>query len=119
MGVGHVNELGDDLGDIGNRWHSVRVERAGEDRARRRVDDPFLGERVPDPLDDSALDLALRSEPVDHATDIVDGDDLVDANLSRLDVHRHFRDLDAERQHLHAGGIRAPCSLTQDLSALQ
>src|SRR3954453_21812343 len=99
-----VDQLRHDLGHVGDRGHLVGVERAGEDRARRRVDDPLLGQRVADALDDAALDLARCAELVDHATDVVDRDDLVGAHLAGLDIDGDFRDLHAERQYLHARG---------------
>src|SRR5439155_7256457 len=100
-------------------WNPLRVERLGEDRAARRVDDALLGERVADALDDPALDLTLRAEAVDHATDVVDRDDLVHPDLTRLDVDRHLCDLDAERQDLHPGWIRPARTFAQDLPALE
>jgi hypothetical protein len=113
--VGDVDELGDDLRHVGDRRQLVGVERAREDRRRSRVDDPLLRERVADALDDPALDLARRAERVDHAADVVDRDDLVDAHLAGLDVDGDLRDLDAEREHLHAGRVRAARALAEDL----
>src|SRR6185436_6322185 len=72
-----------------------------------------------DPLDDPALDLALRAECVDNSADVVDCDDLVDANLAGLDVDCDFRDLNTESQHLHPRGVRPACALAEDLPAFE
>jgi hypothetical protein len=45
----------------------------------------------------------------------VDGGDAVDPDLARLDVDRDLRDLHAEGEHLHAGGVRPPAALAEDL----
>ena len=80
---------------------------------------PFFGERVPDALDDPALDLARRAERVDHAADVVDRRDPLDRHLAGLDVDGDLRDLDTEREHLHARGVRAASALAEDLRVLQ
>src|SRR6478609_4586815 len=72
-----------------------------------------------DPLDDPALDLALRAQCVDHSSDVVNCDDLVDANLAGFDVDRDLRHLNTERQHLHARGVRPARALAEYLAALQ
>ena len=87
--------------------------------AGARVVQPLLGERVADALDDPALDLARRAERVDHAADVVDRRDPVDPDLAGLDVDGDLRDLDAERQHLHAGRVRAARALAEDLRVLE
>ena len=113
--VGLVDELADDLGHVGDRRHPVRVERLREDAARLRVEQALLRERVADALDDPALDLARGAERVDHAADVVDGGDPLDAHLAGLDVDGHLGDLDAEREHLHSGRVRAARALAEDL----
>ena len=119
MRIGHVNEVGDDLRDVGDRGHLVRVQRPREDRSGHRIDNALLGERVADALDDPALHLARRAELVDHAADIVNRDDLVDANLARLDVDGDLRHLDTERQHLHAGRVWPARAFAEDLAVLE
>src|SRR5262249_27501566 len=42
--VGNVEELGDDLRDVGDRRQLVRVERRVERHAARRIEEPVLGE---------------------------------------------------------------------------
>ena len=110
MLVGDVDEVGDDLRHVGDRRQLVGVERLREDGARSRVEQPLLRERVPEPLDDPALDLARRAERVDHAADVVDRGDRARRDLAGLDVDGDLGDLDAEREHPHAGrfGPRAP-----------
>ena len=51
-----------------------------------------LRERLPDPHDDAAVDLPVRSDPVDDRARVVRGGDLEDAHDARLAV-----DLDANR----------------------
>src|SRR6266516_7236493 len=119
MFVRYVDELGNDLRDVREGRNPVRVERAGENRARRRIDEALLRQRVPDALDDPALDLALGAERIDDAADVVDCDDLVDAHLSGLDVDGDLCNLDAERQDLHAGRVRPARSLPENLTALE
>ena len=58
-------------------------------------------------------------ERIDHAPDVVHRCDAVDPDLAGLDVDRHVGHLDAERQHLHAGGVRAAAALAEDLRALE
>src|SRR5258706_14405052 len=72
-----------------------------------------------DALDDPALDPTRRAERVDDASDVVDGSDPVDPDLAGFDVDGDLRDLDAEREHLHAGGIRASRSLAKDLCVFE
>ena len=60
-----------------------------------------------------------RAERVDHAADVVDRRDPLDADLARLDVDGDLRDLDAERQHLHPGRVRAAGALAEDLRVLE
>ena len=43
------------------------------------------------------------------------GGDPVDADLARLDVDGHLGDLDAEREHPHAGRVRAARAVAEDL----
>src|SRR5215211_2454652 len=70
-------------------------------------------------LDDSAFDLARRVQRVDHAPDVVDRDDLVDADLARLDVDGHFGELHSEREDAHARRVRSAGALAEDLAVLE
>ena len=115
MLVGHVHELADDLGHVGDRRQPVGVERLRQHRAARRVEQPLLAERVPERLHDPALDLAASPERVHDPADVVDRGDPLDAHLAGLDVHRHLGDLDAEREHSHSRRVRAPRAPAEDL----
>ena len=110
-----VDELAHDLGDVRDRRHPVRVERLRQHAPGLRVEQAHLGERVPDALDDPALDLAPRAERVDDAADVVHGRDALDAHLAGLDVDGDLGDVDAEREHAHAGRVRAARALAEDL----
>src|SRR4051812_17687723 len=117
--VGPVDELADDLRHVGDRRHAVRVERRRQHPARLRVEQPLLGERVADALDDPALDLTARAERVDDPPDVVRRRDALDTHLARLDVHGHLDHLDAEGEDAHAGRVRAPAALAEDLRVLE
>ena len=80
---------------------------------------PLLRERVPDRLHDPALDLAARAERVDDPAHVVDRGDPLDAHLARLDVDGHLCDLDAEREHAHAGRVRPARAGAEDLRVLE
>src|SRR5918999_2417223 len=88
-----VEEVDDDLRDVRDRRHAVRVQSLRQNLAARGVEQPLLGERVPETLDDSALDLAGGAERVDHPADIVDGRDSLHPHLALsafaggVDVH--------------------------------
>ena len=84
-----------------------------------RVEQPLLRQRVPDRLDDPALDLAARVQRVDDPADVVDRGDALDAHLARLDVDRDLRDLDAEGEHAHAGRVRPASARAEDLRVLE
>ena len=88
-------------------------------RAGRRVVQPLLGEAVPDPLDDPALDLARGAERVDHAADVVDRRHALDRHLARLDVDGDLHHLHAEREHVHPGRVRAARPGAEDLAAAE
>ena len=70
--VGLVDELADDLGDVGDRGQLVGVEGLRQHVPVCGVEQPVLGERVAERLDDPALDLAARAERVDDPADVVD-----------------------------------------------
>src|SRR5712691_3227463 len=114
-----VDELAHDLGHVRDRRHPVGVEALREDAPRLEGHQPLLGERVADALDDPALDLALRTERIDDAADVVRGGDTLDAHLAGLDVDGDFDDLYAEREHAHAGRVRPPRSLAEDLRVFE
>ena len=111
MLVRDVEQLGDDLGHVRDRRQLVGVERLVERDPARRIEQAILRERVPDALDDSALDLARGAERVDDAADVVDRRDALDADLAGLDVDGDLGHLHAEGQHLHAGRVRARAPL--------
>src|SRR5579859_4912255 len=117
--VGLVDELAHDLRHVGNRRHAVGVERGREDAARLGIEQPVLGERVADALDDSALDLARRAERVDDPADVVDRRDALDPNLSCLDVDSDLDDVDAEREDAHARRIESARAPAEDLRLLE
>ena len=119
MLVGHVDEVADDLGHVGDRRQLVGVERLRQHRAGARVVEPVLRERVPERLDDPALDLAAGAERVDHAADVVDRDHLLDPHLAGADVDGDLGELDPEREHAHAGRIRAAGALAEDLAVVE
>ena len=119
MLVRDVEQLDDHLRHVGDRRQLVRVERLRQHVPARRVDEPLLGERVPDALDDPALDLAPGAERVDHAADVVDRRDPVDPDLAGLDVHGDLGDLDAEGEHAHSGRVRPARALAEDLRVLE
>src|SRR5437588_944618 len=117
--VRDVDELGDDLGHVGERGHLVGVERLRQHEAGAGVVEPLFRERVADRLDDPALDLTRGAERVDDPADVVDGRDALGPTLASLDVHRHLRDLGAEGEHSHAGRVRAARALAEDLRVLE
>ncbi|MBA3384685.1 MAG: molybdopterin-dependent oxidoreductase, partial [Actinobacteria bacterium] len=117
--VRHVDELTHDLRHVGERRQLVRVERAGEDRARARVVEPRLREGVAHRLDDPALDLAAGAKRVDHAPDVVHRVDALDDDLARLDVDCNLGDLHAKGQDAHPCGVGAPRALAEDLAVLE
>ena len=75
--------------------------------AGRRVDDELLRERVADPLEHAALDLARGAERVHDPADVVHGDDPFDAHLARAGVDGDLRDLAAECVDARAVRVRA------------
>src|SRR5439155_10660982 len=89
-----VDELAHDLGNVGDRRHAVGVECRREDPTRLRIVQALLRERVPDPLDDPAFDLAPRTEGIDDPADVVRRRDTLDAHLAGLDVDGDLDDLD-------------------------
>ena len=103
-----VRRLDEDRPDV------RRVER-GRDEVRREavVEVPpvlelhLLDRRVADRLERAALDLALAQDRVDHLADVVDRDDVDDADLARVEV-----DLDASppRPPSRRPGRRRPCT---------
>ena len=114
-----VDELANDLRHVRDRGQLVRVERLSQRRAALRVDQPFLGQGVAEPLDDSALDLALGAERVDDPADVMDRRDPFHTHLAGLDVDRDLGNLDPEGQDSHSGRVRPAGSLTQDLGVLE
>jgi hypothetical protein len=83
----------------------VGVER----HAARAVDVPLLEQRVPDALDDAAVQLALGERGVDDAPRVMDRDDAQHAHDARLGVHLDLHELRADRDHgeFRIGAARA------------
>src|SRR5579862_1578075 len=106
MRVGLVDELADDLGHVGDRRHPIALERRCQHPPGLRIEEPVLRERVPDPLDDAALDLARGTERIDDPTDVMNRRDALDDDLARLDIDRDLDDVDAEGEDAHAGRVR-------------
>ena len=70
-------------------------------------------------LHDAALHLAASAERVDHAADVVDRRDPLDAHLAGLDVDGHLGDLHAEGEHAHARRVRAARAGAGELRLLE
>ena len=113
-------ELADDLGHVRDRRAACRRRESAS--ARRRL--PGSSRRCSESVCPIACTIppstwlrapsGLRIRP----TSWIGGDPL-DADLARLDVDRHLGHLNAEREHAHAGRIRAACAGAEDLRALE
>src|SRR5256714_13219332 len=111
MLVRFVDEVGDDLRDVGDRRHLVRVERLRQHRSGAWIQQSFLRERVPDSLDDAALDLARGLPRADHTADVVDRGDALDAYLPGLDVDCALCDVAPQGEDVHPRWVRSPRAL--------
>ena len=85
-----------------------------EGHTARAVNVPLLEERVPDALDNAAVQLALGERGVDDASRVVDRDDAHHAHDAGLGVDLDLDELRADRDHSEFR-IRAAGAAADDL----